>query len=65
MTTQTVDVDELAFALREALLDDHQDDGPEPDSECPECGYEWCCGLIPASRSQPADARFPDCPQCG
>lgn len=55
-------------ALHEARLDDHADygdDGREADTECPECGFEWNCGPIRATRHEPADCRFPDCPACG
>jgi hypothetical protein len=38
---------------------------PEPDSTCPECGFQWNCGYIPASRFSPADALYPECPRCG
>lgn len=35
------------------------------DACCEECGHEWDCGMIPATRYQPAEARWPDCPNCG
>ncbi len=36
----------------------------QPDSVCSECGYEWWCGLIPATRYHPVDALYSSCPSC-
>jgi hypothetical protein len=54
-------LDEIGSYARSCMFDD----GPEPDTTCEQCGFEWNCGLIRATRWQPAEARFPDCPACG
>lgn len=54
--------DELHDARMEARRDEHHEN---VDTRCLECGTEWNCGLIRATRYQPAEPRYPDCPSCG
>jgi Zn finger protein HypA/HybF involved in hydrogenase expression len=56
---------EYAERYGEHVSDIRRESLENVDTRCNECGTEFDAGYIPATRFQPAEHRYEECPSCG